>query len=137
MSNTSDYPQTVRAVIQFKDRYLFVQHHYMSPSNMGKWSMPGGRIAPEDPDRESTLRRELREEFKLEVEIVRFIDSYTFREVQHHIYHVRTDTADLTPDPVEIVAVRWFTLAELDGVYTADKLFAPFMLEAVYAVQQE
>ncbi len=125
---------TVRAVMQRGDRYLMAQHHYVNPSNVGRWSLPGGRIDPGDPDPESTLRRELREEFQVEVVILRLLGSYPFKGNLHHVYHVRPTSADLVIDPGEIAAAAWLTLDEVRDHAAQGRLFAPFMLDAIIAV---
>lgn len=126
-------PPTVRAVLQRGDRYLLVQHHYKNPANLGKWSIPGGRIDLDDPDWETTLRRELREEFQIEIEILRFLGTF-YRDTQpHHIYHVRALTESLIPDPGEIAALDWFTLEQVIAHEAAGRLFHRFMLDAIRA----
>lgn len=129
------HPPTVRAVVQHADHFLFVQHHYKNPANLGKWSMPGGRIGPRDADWEATLRRELCEEFRLEVDIWRFLDTYTHNEQLHHVYHVQPRHLYLVTAADEIAAVGWFTLPELEALHASDRLFAPFMLDAVRFTQ--
>jgi ADP-ribose pyrophosphatase YjhB (NUDIX family)/ribosomal protein S18 acetylase RimI-like enzyme len=124
---------TVRAVIQDGERYLLVQHEPASTPGDGVWALPGGRVTADDPDYEATLRREMREEFQIDIDIVRLIGTYTLRERQHHVFHVRPRSTDLTPEPSEIVAVGWFTLDEVRACYAAGKLFAPFMLDAIIA----
>lgn len=124
-------PPTVRAVIEHRGRWLLVQHHYHNPANRGKWSLPGGRIEPGDTDRIATLRRELYEEFRLEVTIVRFVGTYAFRAQQHHVYHVHPHTPQLRIDPSEIAAMQWFTVEEVIAIHDDDRLFASFMLEAI------
>jgi 8-oxo-dGTP pyrophosphatase MutT (NUDIX family)/ribosomal protein S18 acetylase RimI-like enzyme len=128
-------PPTVRAVLQQEDRFLLVQHHYKNPVNTGKWSLPGGQIDASDFDRQAALHRELREEFQIDVDIVHFIDSYVFRERQHHIYLARPLQTDLNPDPAEIVAYEWFRLDEVRAIHANGALYAAFMLDAIVASQ--
>ena len=125
---------TARGIIQREDRVLMVQHHYMNPANLGKWSLPGGRVAPGDEDLEATLRRELREEFQLEVEIVRFVGAYTYNGHEHHLYHARPGGDVIVPSPDEIAAVAWLTLDEIETQHAAGHLFAEFMLAAIRLV---
>lgn len=133
---TFGHTPTVRAVIQRGDRVLLTQHHYLNPENHGKWSLPGGRVDPDDDSRQATLRRELREEFGAEIDIVRFLGTFTHRMRPHHIYlaHLR-DNGPLRIDTSEIAAAEWFTAGEAQALGAEGRLFAPFILEAVLAAQ--
>lgn len=126
-------PPTVRAVIQHEDRFLLAQHHYKNPTNWGKWSLPGGVAEPTDLDRPSTLRRELQEELQIDVQILRYLATYTYRNRQHHIYHVRPLSTDLTIDPAEVLAVGWFTITDVQAHQIKGTLYADFMLDAIRA----
>lgn len=129
------HPPTVRAVIQDGERYLLVQHEPAYPPGDGLWALPGGRVNADDPDYEATLRREMREEFRIDVDIVRLIGTYTLREHQHHVFHARPLSTDLTLEPSEVSAAGWFTLDEVRACHAAGKLFAAFMLDAILASQ--
>jgi ADP-ribose pyrophosphatase YjhB (NUDIX family) len=124
---------TVRVVLQDGARYLLVQHETATSTGDGLWALPGGRVNPDDPDYEATLRREMREEFQIDVDVLRLIGTYTLRERQHHVFHARPLSTDLMPEPSEIAAVGWFTLDEVRECQAAGKLFAPFMLDAILA----
>lgn len=126
---------TARAVMQRGDRFLMAQHHYMNPANVGKWSLPGGRVDPDDPGPEATLRRELREEFQLEVDGLRRVGTYSHRGNVHHVFHLRVPNVDLVIDPNEIAAVAWFTVNEVRDLVAAKRIFAPFMLDAILAAR--
>jgi 8-oxo-dGTP pyrophosphatase MutT (NUDIX family) len=127
---------TVRAVIQHNDRFLLAQHNNFLPENIGKWGLPGGRIDPLDPDRPATLRRELGEEFGLAVDIVRFIDTYPFRDRLHYVYHVQPRSngpLTLSVDASEILDHAWLTVDEIAAWHTAGRLHTGFELAAVRA----
>jgi len=133
---TFGHTPTVRAVIQREDRVLLAQHHYINPENLGKWSLPGGRIDPADESRQATLRRELHEEFGAKIDIVRFLGTFAHSLRSHHVYLVRLrDNGPLRIDAGEIAAVEWFTPAETQVLHAEGRLFAPFVLEAVLAAQ--
>jgi len=124
---------TVRAVMQHEDRYLLVQHDNHLPETIGKWGLPGGRVDPTDTDRESALRRELREEFQVEVEVIGFLHTYIYRERLHHIFHVRPVSMDLVFDPNEILGHTWLTYEEIEAWETAGKLHTGFEYPAITA----
>jgi len=124
---------TARAVMQHGDRFLMAQHHYMNPVNVGKWSLPGGRVDPGDSDPEAALRRELREEFQLEADELRRVGTYSHRGNIHHVYHVCLPGTELVIDPNEIAAVAWLTVDEVRDLAALKRIFAPFMLDAILA----
>ncbi len=134
MSDSKVPVLTARGIVQRGDRVLMVQHHYMNPANTGKWSLPGGRIASEDVDLEATLRRELREEFQLEVELVQFVGAFVHRGNEHHLFHVYPCSEVIVAAPDEIAAVAWLTLDEIVAHDAEGRLFADFMLEAIRTV---
>lgn len=132
---TFGHTPTVRAVIRRSGRVLLTQHHYVNPANRGKWSLPGGRIDPTDASHQAALRRELREEFGAEVDIVRFLGTFTHHLRQHHVYLVRLCGEALRIDESEIAAAEWFTAEEVHALHAQGRLFAPFILDAILAGQ--
>lgn len=122
---------TVRAVITRDDSVLLVQHHYANPDNCGKWSLPGGRIDSGDRRQEDTLRRELYEELRLPVRVERAVGLFADQRRLHYIYRAVPGSAELRPDPGEIVAVNWWSLNDVAALNAAGKLFAPFIYDAI------
>lgn len=134
MTTLPEYrPPTVRAVIQHEGRYLLVQHHYMNPANLGKWSIPGGQIAPGDPDHTAALRRELREEFQVESDILDYLGLFPHRGQEHHFYRVQVHSLDFTLAQDEIAGLDWFTFQEVVALHAAGKLLGDFILDAITA----
>ncbi|NDJ76356.1 MAG: GNAT family N-acetyltransferase [Chloroflexi bacterium] len=127
---------TVRAVIQHADRYLLVQHNNKVPEHIGKWGIPGGRIDPTDPNRPATLRRELREELQIEVEVLRFLNTYAYRERLHHVFHVHPYSTDLTIDRHEILDHAWLTADEVATWHAENRLHTGFELDAITKSKQ-
>ena len=124
---------TVRAVVQHRDRYLLVQHNNFIPEHIGKWGLPGGRIDSGDRDRVTALRRELREEFQIEIEVLAFIDTYAYRERLHHVYHVRPLSTDLVIDASEILDHTWLTANEVAAWHAAGRMHTGFEQAAILA----
>lgn len=127
---------TVRAVIRRGAEVLLVQHHYKRPENLGKWSLPGGGIEPEDRSREAALRRELREEFGAEVLIRRYVGVFADARRLHYLYEVDLAGAGLYPDAGEIAGLRWCTGAQVEALEREGLVLAPFVGQAVRAVLQ-
>lgn len=124
---------TVRAVIERDGRYLLVQHHYINPAHLGKWSIPGGRIDPGDPDHAATLRRELREEFRVESELLDYLGAFPHEGNVHHCYRVRVHDFDFAPAPDEIAGLDWFTFEEVAALHAGGTLLGGFVLDAIAA----
>jgi 8-oxo-dGTP pyrophosphatase MutT (NUDIX family) len=124
-------PPTARAVIRHNGRVLLVQHHHLKPENRGKWSIPGGWIEDDDPDPATTLRRELREEFSMEIDTMRPLGVYARDEQDHHVYLVEPRRLDLRVDTAEIAQMGWFTADEVRALDADGKLLAAFIRQAV------
>lgn len=62
--------EAVRAVIKKGDQVLLIReaNTYEGGANKGKWDFPGGKIRPEEAS-EQAIRRECREEVRLEVAV--------------------------------------------------------------------
>lgn len=132
-----DLPPTVRAVMRRPDeRFLLVQHHYRNPENHGKWSIPGGWIDTTDYDHLSTLRREIREEFGVEIDVVCPLGSFTRKTQDHHVYLAEPHSFDFTVDYTEIAGYEWFSVDEVRDLAANGTLLAGFIREAVEAAAQ-
>lgn len=124
---------TVRAVLEHEGRYLLVQHNNKRPENIGKWGLPGGILTPTDPDWESGLRREISEEFQIDLTIQRFIRAYMRRERLHYVFLAHPLSLELRCDPHEILDYTWLTAEEVTAWDEAGKLHTGFELPAIRA----
>ncbi len=69
----------VRCVLARNNRYLLVQHNNRLPENFGKWGLPGGgRDIAEEPT--TGLRRELAEEFQIDIGDVVLLGDWEYRD---------------------------------------------------------
>jgi 8-oxo-dGTP pyrophosphatase MutT (NUDIX family) len=68
------YPISVKGVLLIDGRVVLLRNE------REEWELPGGRMDPGET-REQTLVREFREELSIDVEPVRFIDSYEFEVI--------------------------------------------------------
>ncbi|MFZ1360942.1 MAG: reverse transcriptase-like protein [Candidatus Saccharimonadales bacterium] len=88
---------SVRAIIKEDNRVLFLRRATGRPSILGKYELPGGRIAySEQP--EDTLRRYLHEDVGLHIETARLFDAVTYidhdeRDIQYAVIVYRVELA--------------------------------------------
>lgn len=125
-------PATVRvkAVIERDGRYLLAVHNNYVPENKGKWTFLGGLIDPTDAGPEAALVRELREELAVEGRVLGRVGIFAYKD--HGCVVVRASfEGDPRPNADEILALRWFTRDELEGVARANLLHMGFELEAI------
>lgn len=95
-----------KAVIVCAGEVLLVQHTY----GPGRWELPGGGVRHrEEPF--AGLKRELREELGLEIELATELATLPGPGRYHrhltHLYRVDLEEPRVRADPVEIAEVRW------------------------------
>jgi 8-oxo-dGTP pyrophosphatase MutT (NUDIX family) len=111
---------------------LFHQHRVLLLLNdRGEWELPGGR-----PDagegHEAALRREMREETGLDVEVGALVGEHRFevlpaRFVQVIAYACTLAGATVARSSREHLEMRWVPLAELGGTIAGHRLPAGYL----------
>jgi len=83
----------------------------------GLWEFPGGKRKPEDADLSACLRREIKEELDITIEVGALIavipHAYTHFRITLHAYHARHHAG--TPKAIGCADWRWARLDELDA----------------------
>jgi A/G-specific adenine glycosylase len=106
--------QVAAALIQQGDRYLIAQRLESAPLG-GFWEFPGGKCGPGEWY-EDCVRRELREELGVEVEVMgrdRLVEYvYPDQTVLLHFYRCRITSGE--PRPLGCQQIQWVKLRELD-----------------------
>lgn len=129
--NTLQKRPAVRAVLRYDNRYLLAQHNNIKPENIGKWGTPGGRIETSDGDLTAALKREIWEEFQVEIQIAGFIKTYIHSSREHHVFAATPAHTQFVVDHNEVLDIRWLTLGEVIEWHHAGKLHTGFELDAI------
>ena len=105
-------------VFDEEGRILLLEHEFRPDS---RWGIPGGFLSKsEQPD--AALRRELREEVKLEITDVEFLFVRTLpRPRQVEIYFACKAASTPVPSSFEIRKAGWFAIDDLPAQLSQDQ----------------
>jgi 8-oxo-dGTP diphosphatase len=119
---------------------LLVAQRDRPPELAGRWELPGGKVAPGEAERDA-LARELAEELGLQAGDfavdARLGDDIPLNETMTlRAYRVRLLRGE--PHPLEHLALRWVTTAELHDVdwVPADRAWLPELAEALLSARR-
>jgi len=111
--NSRSTIQVAAALIQQGNRYLIAQRLESAPLG-GFWEFPGGKCGPGEWY-EDCVRRELREELGVEVEVMELYRTveyaYPEQTVRLHFYRCRITSGE--PRPLGCQQIRWAKLRDL------------------------
>jgi mutator protein MutT len=106
--------RVVAAIIRHAEQILITRR----PDNVhlaGLWEFPGGKVEP-DESLQSALRREIREELGVEIEVLderfQIQHDYPNRSVELHFFEARILAGD--PKPLDVADIRWVSPSDLD-----------------------
>jgi 8-oxo-dGTP pyrophosphatase MutT (NUDIX family) len=134
VNHKSERPYAVRAVLVEGIRILFIHHVFNDPSFFDKWTVPGGRLDPEEFDPLAALHREMREELSIDIEVLGHLGVYYSRSGMDYVIFAARPLGPLGPLKTdEIRDVTWLTPAEVYEWHTRRKLQFGFEMKAVSA----
>jgi 8-oxo-dGTP pyrophosphatase MutT (NUDIX family) len=126
--------RTARCLLHDGERYLLVVHAGGNRHRTVRWGLPGGHIDfGERP--EETVRRELREELRLEVEGLELVGDYAYKNGWHRVFFAPAPGPVHWFDEVELLRVGWHTVAEVDVLARQDALHAGYEVDVVRALE--
>lgn len=114
-------PFNVDVALQRQSRFLLVQEK--KPENYGRWNLPGGHLELGETVQQGA-RREVIEETGLQVALSALVGIYTtIRKPDYQairfVFAAEHDGSEPSPGS-DILAVRWFALAEVDALPDAE-----------------
>ncbi|MGQ9616809.1 MAG: NUDIX hydrolase [Spirochaetota bacterium] len=118
----------VGAAVFKEDEVLLVRRG--KPPLYGRWSLPGGVVHP-DEDMKSALKREIKEECGIDVEVYDLIDIFEYIEqdkdkrVRYHyiVFDFRAEQSGGILKPAsDVLEVRWVSLSRLEEYELTDKV---------------
>ncbi len=120
----------VRCVLERNHRYLLVQHNNRLPENFGKWGLPGGVLdIAEEPT--TGLRRELAEEFQIDVGSVFLLGDWKYKEEIHRVFGCQFEGRIESYDTNEILDIVWLAFNGVVDFAEAGQFHTGFELEAI------
>jgi mutator protein MutT len=104
----------VAAALVFRNGVLLITQRYPEAHLGGMWEFPGGKVEA-DESFEDCLRRELKEELGIEVEVHEEIESIThdYPEKSVHLKFFRCTWCKNEPQPLGCADFRWIHQHEL------------------------
>ena len=106
--------QQVTAAILIKDNKILIAKRPANDKQPHKWEFPGGKIEPGETP-EECLKREMHEEFGIEVRVGNYlcnsVYNYSHAEIELLAYFADWITGAMAP--TAHAAIRWVTVQEL------------------------
>lgn len=121
----------VCATIVEDERVLLVRHSSKQKPDYGDWLLPAGRVKSGE-SLEEALERELMEETRLKVRIVKklteHIDPYTGDYIANFLCLPLTSKVELSP---ELEEGRWFACEEIKRLKNINQGLKKFLIEGL------
>lgn len=116
-------------------RYLLVQE--AQPKVYGLWNLAAGHV-DRGESIEGAAVREAKEETGLDVELVAKIDIWQDKveEPIRHAFTVKVIGGEVTPQPNEVLDVKWFTYPQIIKMKQEGKLRVEWIFDAITKVEK-
>lgn len=117
-----------------KGRYLLVQE--AQPKVYGLWNLAAGHV-DKNESIENAAIREAKEETGLDVSLIKKIGIWhdKVEEPVRHAFTVKVLGGKITPQPGEILDVKWFSFDQIKQMRKENKLRVEWIFEAIELVE--
>ena len=117
-----------------KGRYLLVQE--AQPKVYGLWNLAAGHV-DKNESIENAAIREAKEETGLDVSLIKKIGIWhdKVEEPIRHAFTVKVLGGKITPQPGEILDVKWFSFDQIKQMRKENKLRVVWIFEAIELVE--
>jgi 8-oxo-dGTP pyrophosphatase MutT (NUDIX family) len=122
--------QRVRCAIGNGQQFLLVQARSRRAENIGKWSLPGGRLKARETDRVG-LRRELFEELAFRATNLVELGDWQSGEEYHRVFGCRVEQIAPCLQTDEILASAWIDYFDVKELARTGQLRWGFELAAI------
>ncbi len=108
--------EVVAAVIHKGDLFYVVQRPFKGEVG-GKWEFPGGKIEANE-SKEDALKREIKEELNIEIQIEKFLltSNYEYKTFKIKIHFFYCAILNGKPHLVEHINQKWIKFADFNSV---------------------
>src|SRR3989344_804038 len=128
----------VLAIIHRSGRVLIIKRKQQDKQVPAlTWAFPGGKLK-EKETREQSLRREIKEEVGIDIEIEKpiLVRTYPGTEILQTFYLAKPKDAEatVTSEPEEIADIKWVPASKVSDYFTSD--IEPVLLEVLSKIEE-
>ncbi|MEZ5560254.1 MAG: NUDIX hydrolase [Pseudomonadales bacterium] len=128
--------RTARCILYRGDEYLLAVHSSFRRSRDRRWGLPGGQIEWGETPR-IAAQRELKEELEVVVPELIEVGAYSYKRALHMVYAAPLTGEIGSYDSSELLAVQWFTEADVAALQREQALHANYELEAIRRLKRQ
>ena len=124
--------KTARCILTFENEYLLAVHSSFWARPNRRWGLPGGGIERREHP-EDAVRREILEEFDVEIGTCTEVAAFPYKGNQHIVYAARAPQRLSYYDDRELLDIAWYSKADIEALAARGKLHAGYELAAIEA----
>lgn len=127
--------KTARCILYRDDSFLLAVHNSFWRESDRRWGLPGGQIEWNEPPPRAAAR-ELHEELGIRIPDLIEIGAFSYKHALHMVYAAPFDDEIRDYDETELVAIAWFTEADVAALKAERRLHADYELEAIQTLRR-
>ena len=128
--------KTARCILTFEDEFLLAVHSSFWARPNRRWGLPGGGIERRESPEEAA-RREIAEEFDLDIDGLHEVGAYHYKKNLHVVYGAPVNKRLTYYDDRELLEIGWFSLPDIERFADEGKLHAGYELAAINAYLED